>query len=39
MRLEYVPVVRDFSDVFPNDILGLSLDWEIEFDVELVLKT
>ena len=26
-----VPIVREFPNVFPNDLPGLPLDWEIEF--------
>lgn len=32
-------VVRDFLDVFPNDISDLSLEREVEFAIHLVLGT
>ena len=31
VRLEDVPVVRDFLDVFPDDLPGLPLEREIDF--------
>ena len=39
MRLEDIPVVREFPDVFPDDLLGLPPDREIEFQIELALGT
>ena len=38
-RLEGVPVVRDFLDVFPDDLPGLPLEREIDFPIDLVLGT
>ena len=38
-RLEDIPIVKEFPDVFPDDILGLPLDREIEFVIELVPRT
>ena len=35
MRLEDIPVVGKFSDVFPNDLLGLPPDKDIDFQIEL----
>ena len=35
MQLEEVPVVNEFFDVFPEDLPGLPLDREIEFEIEL----
>ena len=32
-------VVCKFPDVFPEDLLGLSLDWEIKFEIELLPRT
>ena len=29
MRLEDIPVVREFPDVFPDDLIGLPPDKEI----------
>ena len=34
-----IPVVREFSDVFPDDLLGLPSDREIEFSIDLLLGT
>ena len=36
VRLEDVPVVRDFLDVFPADLLGLPPEREIDFLIDLV---
>ena len=35
MKLEDIPVVREFSDVFSEEILGLPLKREIDFKIEL----
>ncbi|GJW23174.1 putative reverse transcriptase domain-containing protein [Tanacetum coccineum] len=35
-RIEDVPVVRDFSEVFPEDLLGLPLTRQVEFHIELI---
>ncbi|GJT20827.1 putative reverse transcriptase domain-containing protein [Tanacetum coccineum] len=35
-KLEELVVVRDFPEVFPDDLSGLPPSWEIEFQVELV---
>ena len=34
-----IPIVREFSDVFPNDLPGLPLDREIEFSIDLLPGT
>lgn len=31
LHIDVVEVVKDFSDVFPEDIAGLPLDKEVEF--------
>ena len=36
VTLRSVPVVREFSDVFPKDLLGLPLDQKLEFGIELL---
>ena len=36
-RLEDIPVVREFSDVFPEDLLGIPSNREIDFQIELAL--
>ncbi|KAL0554546.1 hypothetical protein IC582_008469 [Cucumis melo] len=39
LKPEDVPVVKEFLDVFPDDLSGLSLDREIEFTIELLPGT
>ncbi|GKV25054.1 hypothetical protein SLEP1_g34559 [Rubroshorea leprosula] len=39
LRLEDIPVVREFSDVFPEDLPGLPPDREVEFAIDLVPST
>jgi hypothetical protein len=34
--IENIPVVCEFSDVFPNDLPGLPSDCELEFKIELI---
>ncbi|GKF06924.1 putative reverse transcriptase domain-containing protein, partial [Tanacetum coccineum] len=36
-RLEDVPVIRDFPEVFPDDLPGLPLSRQVEFKIDLVL--
>ena len=38
-RLEDIPVVREFSDVFPEDLPGIPLDREIDFQIKLTPGT
>ncbi|GKG06469.1 hypothetical protein Tco_0326555, partial [Tanacetum coccineum] len=35
-RLEDVPTVRDFPEVFPEDFLGLPPTQQVEFQIDLV---
>ncbi|GJW81657.1 putative reverse transcriptase domain-containing protein [Tanacetum coccineum] len=35
-RLEDMPTVRDFSEVFPDDLLGLPPTQQVEFQIDLV---
>ncbi|GJU60563.1 putative reverse transcriptase domain-containing protein [Tanacetum coccineum] len=35
-RLEDVPIVRDFPEVFPEDLLGLPPTRQVEFQIDLV---
>ncbi|GJV01656.1 putative reverse transcriptase domain-containing protein [Tanacetum coccineum] len=35
-RLEDVPIVRDFPEVFPEELLGLPLTRQVEFQIELM---
>ncbi|GKA85139.1 hypothetical protein Tco_0806793 [Tanacetum coccineum] len=36
-RISDIPVVRDFTDVFPEDLLGLPPQRQVEFCIDLVL--
>nr|GEX39560.1 putative reverse transcriptase domain-containing protein [Tanacetum cinerariifolium] len=38
-RLEDVPVIRDFPEVFPDDLPGLPLPRQVEFQIDLVPGT
>ena len=38
-RLEDIPIVKEFPDVFPDDVLGLPPDREVEFTIDLILGT
>ena len=38
-RLEDIPIVKEFPDVFPDDISGLPPDREVEFTIDLILGT
>ena len=38
-RLEDIPIVKEFSDVFPDDISGLPPDREVEFTIDLIPRT
>nr|GEX15856.1 putative reverse transcriptase domain-containing protein [Tanacetum cinerariifolium] len=35
-RLENVPIVRDFSEVFPEDLPGLPSTRQVEFQIDLI---
>lgn len=37
--LDDIPMVKEFSDVFPEDLPSLPLDREVEYFVDLVLRT
>ena len=39
LKLDDIPVVREFSDVFPKDLPGIPIDREIEFPIDLLLGT
>ena len=39
MRQEDIPIFREFPDVFPNDLLGLPPNREIDFQIELAPGT
>jgi hypothetical protein len=38
-KLEDIPVVNEFPDVFPDDLLGMPPDRDIEFKTELLPGT
>jgi hypothetical protein len=38
-KLEDIPVVNEFQDVFPKELLGMLPDREIEFTIDLVPGT
>ena len=35
--IEERPIIREFSDVFPKDLLGLPPERELELSIELLL--
>nr|GEW68726.1 putative reverse transcriptase domain-containing protein [Tanacetum cinerariifolium] len=35
-RIEDVPVIQDFPEVFPDDLSGLPPPWQVEFQIDLV---
>ncbi|XP_070040380.1 uncharacterized protein [Nicotiana tomentosiformis] len=37
--LDSILVVREFSDIFPVDLLGMPPYWDIDFDIDLVPST
>ena len=37
--LESVPVVRDFSEVFPDDLPGIPPKQDIDFDMDILSDT
>jgi hypothetical protein len=39
MKLEHVPIVCEYPDVFPEDLPGLPPDREIEFNIDLLPDT
>ena len=39
LKLDDIPVVRDFPNVFPEDLPGMPIDREIEFSIDLLLGT
>ncbi|WMV58065.1 hypothetical protein MTR67_051450 [Solanum verrucosum] len=39
LTLESVPVVNEFSEVFPDDLLGIPLEREIDFGIDLLPDT
>ncbi|RVW28572.1 Transposon Ty3-I Gag-Pol polyprotein [Vitis vinifera] len=39
LKLEDIPIVREYPDVFPEDLPGLPPEREVEFTIDLVLGT
>ena len=39
LKSDDIPVVREFLDVFPEDLLGITIDREIEFSIDLLPGT
>lgn len=37
--IELIPVLREFLEIFPNDILENPPEWEIDFHIGLLLDT
>ena len=37
--LEKIPVVREFPDVFPEELLGILFEREVDLSIEIVLGT
>nr|GEZ32342.1 reverse transcriptase domain-containing protein [Tanacetum cinerariifolium] len=38
-RLEDIPVVKEFPDIFPEDLPGLPLVHQVEFQIDLIPRT
>ena len=36
LKLEDIPVLKEYADVFPEEIQGLPLKRELDFTIELV---
>ena len=39
LKLDDIPVVKEILDVFPKDLLGIPIDREIEFSINLLPGT
>ena len=39
VKLDDIPIVRDYPDVFPEELFGLPQKSEVEFTIELVPGT
>jgi hypothetical protein len=37
--IDDVPVVREYPDVFPEELTGMPLDRDIEFVIDLIPRT
>ena len=38
LKLDDIPIVREFSNVFPEDLPGIPVDREIEFSFDVILE-
>ena len=39
IKLEDVPVINEYLDIFPDELVSLSLERKIEFKIDLVSET
>ena len=39
LKLESIPIVRDYPDVFLKDLTGLPLERDVEFTIDLAPRT
>ena len=39
LKLEDIPIVRDYLDVFPKNLTGLPLEREVDFTIDLAPRT
>jgi hypothetical protein len=39
VKIEEIPVINEFQDVFPKELLGMPPDREIEFTIDLIPGT
>ena len=39
MNLENIPVIREFPDVFPEELLGVPPEREVDLSIEVVQRT
>ncbi len=37
LKIEDVPIVQEFIDLFPKELPGLPPNWKIEFSIDLLL--
>ncbi|XP_070020583.1 uncharacterized protein [Nicotiana sylvestris] len=37
--IDYVPIVRDFPEIFPADLPGMTVDMDIDFGIDMVPDT
>lgn len=35
-KIDNIETVKDYPDVFPDELLGLPRDWQIEFDIYII---